>query len=737
MATTPLSATGIAQPVTSAAHQPLEPSSKAPLARRLPLVTSGLAAATGVAVLLAWLVPAEAQAMLLGLGTGSLVAAIGLSVVLTYRGSGTVNLSAGAVATYSAYVFSALRRDGSVFAPPLPASVGFGAPLGLIPALAVAIIIAAVLGALLHLLVFRWLRHAPPLTKLVASVGVLLSVQALVVLRYQNSTLAVRPILPSNAVRLPGGVNVGSDELILTAVVIAAAAALSALFRFTRFGLATRAAAENDRAATLLGFSPDVLAGLNWVLSTVLAAGLGILVASVNGSLDPATITLLIVPAVAAAMLGGFSSFWGTILAAFAIAMVQNVLQLLSTQSWFPQTSQGALPGVREAVPLLAILAALLLRARPLPTRGDADSGRLPACPASRHVLLRVTVGFGACGAGLLVLGPTWRLALTNSLIGFLVCLSLVVLTGFVGQISLAQLAFAGISGFTLSKLATDHGIGFPLAPLAGAVVAAGLGLLVAVPALRVRGVSLAVVTLAASISVQSMVFNNPAVSGGFSGAPVGPPQVFDLSFGPNGPTAWLSVGYSGDGKLPNPWFGMFCLFVAVAASLGVIALRTSAAGKRMLAVRGNERAAAAIGISVAGTKLIAFGTSAFIAGLAGSLLGYRSGAVTATDFGGLASLTFLAYAYLGGITSVTGAVIGGSLVAGGVQFTALKQWFGLEDQYTMLIAGLGLVIAAVLNPEGIAGAARRSVDRLGALRRRSSRHSATPDVVSSQPASL
>lgn len=661
--------------------------------------------------------PGEAQAMLLGLGTGSLVAAIGLSVVLTYRGSGTVNLAAGAVATYCAYAFDALRRTGAVFLPGVPAGYGFGQPLGLASSLVVVLLLAALLGAAFHLLVFRWLRTAPPLTKVIASVGVLLVLQALVVQRYESRTRPVLPIFAQNEVRLPGGVSISSDQLVLTAVVLAAAAGLSALFRLTRFGLATRAAAENDRAALLLGFSPDLLAGLNWILSTILAGGLGILVATVNGSLDPGTITLLVVPALAAALLGSFTSFWMTTAAAFAIAIGQNLLQYIAVQPWFPQTSQGPVPGLREALPLLVILAALLLNGRRLPSRGDAEAGRLPAVRAPTHVLARTALSAGACLAGLLLLAPVWRLAITNTLIGILVCLSFVVLTGFVGQISLAQLAFAGIAAFTLSKVAAEHGVPFPVGPLVGALMATVVGVLLAVPALRVRGVNLAVVTLAAALAVENLVFANPALSGGFKGAPVGPPRLLGLRFGPNDRGDWSAVGYSGDGKLPDPWFGVFCLVVVVAVALAVVALRRSGLGLRMLAVRGNERAAAAVGISIAGTKTAAFAASAFIAGLAGGLAAYRSGSVTSGAFGGLASLTFLAFAYLGGITSVTGAVVGGTLVAGGLQFTALREWFGLSDQYTLLIGGLGLVVTAVLNPEGIAGAVRQTLDRLGRRR--------------------
>lgn len=307
--------------------------------------------------------------------------------------------------------------------------------------------------------------------------------------------------------------------------------------------------------------------------------------------------------------------------------------------------------------------------------------------------------------AGLILLGPEWRLAITNSIIGMILCLSLVVLTGYVGQISLAQMTLAGVAGFTLAKLATEHGVPFPLGPLLAAGVATVVGLVTALPGLRVRGVHLAVMTLAAAVAIENVVFENPSWSGGLGGARVGP-RFLGIGFGPN------DAG-SLDGDLPSSWFGLFCLAVALAVAVAVVALRRSAIGQRMLAVRANERAAAAAGVSVAGTKVLAFAIAVFIAGLGGVLSGYRFGSVTPLTFGSLASVTLLAYAYLGGISSVSGAVIGGLLVAGGVGFTALDQWFGVGSEYTLLIAGVGLVGTAVLNPEGLAGVFGRSRRRL------------------------
>jgi branched-chain amino acid transport system permease protein len=672
---------------------------------RMRTAAIGALATAGGAGALAWFLPGEATALLLGTGTGCLIAAIALAVVLTFRGSGTVNFAAGAIAMESAYVYDDLRRSGTLF----PTTLSLGGPLGVLPAMAVALVVAALIGALCHLLVFRPLRQAPPLSKVIASVGVLIVLQAIAVLRFGSTPRSVQPIVAKAPVRLANGIVVPGAQLLLAGNVVSFTIALWALFRFTRFGLATRAAAENERAAMLLGFSPDFLAGVNWVFSAVLTGFLGILVATVNGSLDPVTITLLVVPALAAALLGGLTSFGMATTAGLGIAMAQSLVQYLSTKPWFPQAGSGPLPGVRESVPFVVIVIALVARGHTLPTRGAASPVRLPEVPRPGRAGAGagVAIAAGCCAAGLLLLGPVWRLAIINTSIGALVCLSFVVLTGFVGQISLAQMTLAGVSGFTLAKLASAAGLPFPLAPLAGALVATAFGVAAAVPAVRVRGVNLAILTLAAGVAIEKLVFGNPAWSGGLRGAQVPPPSLFGLRFGPADPAP-----LAGDGKLPNPWFGIFCLAVAAVLALGVGNLHRSAAGRRMQAVRSNERAAAAAGVNVAGTKLLAFGVAAFIAGIGGALSGYRFGSVSPEFFGSVASLTFLAYAYLGGITSLAGAGLGGFFVAGGVGFTALKQWAHVGDRWTLLVTGVGLIMTTVMNPVGVAGALRQTAGR-------------------------
>jgi ABC-type branched-subunit amino acid transport system permease subunit len=299
----------------------------------------------------------------------------------------------------------------------------------------------------------------------------------------------------------------------------------------------------------------------------------------------------------------------------------------------------------------------------------------------------------------LLFAGPLWRGAILTSMIAAVFALSFVVLTGFGGQISLAQLAFAGVAGFGLSKLTTTWSVPFPLAPLLAALLAAVLGMLVALPALRIRGTELAVITFAAGVTISELVFKNSDLVGSAStgGAPVANPTLGPWDLG-------LVAGTSSS----RPVFGLLVLAVLVGSCLLVVRLRSSAVGRRMLAVRASERAAMACGVNVAAQKIVLFGVAAFLAGLGGCLTAYRFGNVSDASFGTIASLTALTMAYLGGITTVGGALTSGTLAASGVAFYGLSQLSSSTGRWDVVIGGVMLIVVVVRFPDGLAQAFRR-----------------------------
>jgi branched-chain amino acid transport system permease protein len=627
--------------------------------------------------------------LLLGLGTGATIAAIAVGIVVTYRGSGFINLAAGAIAMLAGFSFWALRTG----------ELGFtlGTPLAVILSYAFVIVVSIVI----ELAVFRPLRTAAPLAKLVASLGVLLTAQAAMLLAFGTSQHPQPTIIPLRVIRLLDGA-VPLSAFVLSGMVVALTLVLWALYRWTRFGLATRAASENDVSARLAGLSPDELSLANTLLANLLLATLGIFAGSV-AALDTTTLPFLVVPALAAALFARLTSFAIACLCGLGIGMAESLIEFVSTKSWFP-TSQGlAWPGVKELLVFALIVAAMFLRGASLPTRGELVEQRLPDVPRPQHAVSLAIPATLLCAVALVVLPFDFRQALTNSLIGMVMALSLVVITGFVGQISVVQLALAGVAGFTVSHLAVDAGIGFPLAPLAGIAAALFLGLVTAVSALRVRGVSLAVVTIAAAVAVFNFGFLNPTWGAGATGSPVPDPHLFGVNLGP-------SASFRGlDGNLPSPVFGWVALAATVLLSLLVVSVRRGTLGRRMLAVRSNERAAAGAAIDVRSVKLIAFGISALIAGVAGTLYAYNFGSVSGDRFSVPLALSLIAFAYAGGITLVSGAVFAGLIAAQGIVPYALDTWFGLSGNWFLLFGGVVLIFTLIQNPEGVAGSFYRT----------------------------
>ena len=651
---------------------------------------------------------------LLGLGVGALIAGIALGVVLFHRGSGVINIATGAIAMLAGFSYWSLRTG--TFGGGELHEVHFG-PMSTGPALVITLGIIIVFGVAMELLVFRPLEAASPLAKLAASLGVLLTLQATMLLLFGDIPKPQPPVLPQNhPIDLLGG-SVGLDRFLLAAIVIAAAAALAALYRWSRFGLATRAASENEVSAMLMGLSPSIISMANTLLACCVAGGLGVLAASVT-TLYWQTLPLYIVPALGAALFARFTSFGIACGVGLALGMCQSVLQFyFAGKSWYPQdhTPSGnlPLPGVWDLFVFIVIVIAMFWRGASLPGRGELIEKRLPLVPRPTRLGLNATIGTLVCGVLLIVLPWNWRQALIVSLLATLICLSYVVLTGFVGQISVVQPALAGVAGYTVSHLATDHGIGFPLAPLIGIAFATVLGVLVAVSALRVRGVSLAVVTLAAAVAIERFGFVNYRWGGGSGASPVPPPKIGGFSLGFD--SSWRGL----DGKLPSPVFGLFLLAVIVLLCLLIANVRQSSLGRQMLAVRSNERAAAAAGVNVTIVKLTAFGLSAFIAGIAGVMYSYAAGGVNASRFGAWAALGLIAFAYVGGVTMISGAVFAGLIATYALFPYALDHWFGLSGVWALLFAGVALIVTLILNPEGVAGANHKKAQQRRARRAR------------------
>ena len=556
--------------------------------------------------------------------------------------------------------------------------------------------LAALYGLVIYVLVFRPLRNAPSLARVVSSLGLFLYLLAIADLRIGAQGAVVsrtERILGDDVIHL-GGVAVPQDRLSLLLIVLLATFALVLVFRYTRFGLATRAAAESEKGAVLLGYSPDRLAAVNWMVSAVLAGGAVILIAPIAG-LNPSATSLLIVPALAAALVGGFRSFGLTMFAGLAIGMVQSeVLNLRTQWDWLPDI------GLQTGIPFVLIIVTMVVRGETLPTRATLHQGRFPRAPRPRHPGVAIAVVAGLGIAALLVLDSSWRQGIIVSAVTAIIALSIVVLTGYVGQISLMPMALAGISAFAMIKLSTSAHLGFPLAPILASLLAVMVGVLVGIPAVRVRGMNLAIATLAAAVAVEELVLKWDWFTGGLAGARVPRPRLFGIDLG---------IQAAGD-AFPRPAFGILCLIVAAVAAFVIAHLRRGRTGLRWLAVRGNERAAAAAGVDVRRVKLRAFALSSLLAGIGGTLLAYEYDTLSVNSFTVFQSLALLAITYLGGIASLGGVLVAGLLTQGGVLTAAMG---GESSQTQFAINGLLLIVVAAVYPEGISGAANALVKRL------------------------
>jgi branched-chain amino acid transport system permease protein len=563
-------------------------------------------------------------------------------------------------------------------------------------AIAIAMLAAILVGVLSELVVFRPLRTSSPLAKLVASLGILLVLQATMLLWFGEIPRQIPNVFPSGIATVFGK-SIPANRFWMAGVVLVIAVALWALFRYTRFGLATRAASENEVFAMLAGLSPNQLSMANTLLASAIAGAMGI-VAAPLAQADSLTLVLFIVPALAAALFAGFTSLWVACLAGFGIGIGQSLMTWVSTLSWFPTDKGNPMPGVQGLLTFLLLVLAISLRGASLPTRGELVEKRLPIAPRPRRIL-RPSIVLAAVGVVLLIVLPfSYRQALMLSMVGIVVCLSLVVITGFVGQVSLAQVTLAGVSGFAVSHMAVKADIGFPWGPLVGTAAAVVIGLIVGASALRVRGASLAVVTLAGVVAIEQFGFANRRWGAGSSGSPVVQPELFGVKLGSD-------AGYRGlDGKVPSPVLGFVFVVVVVALCLLVASLRRSVLGQQMLAIRANERAAAAAGINVTRVKIAAYAISSFIAGTAGWMYAYNFGSVSAARFGIMIALGFVAFAYIGGITMVAGAVVGGLVATEGLVPYTVEELLHIDGNWTLLVGGLILIVTLIQNPEGIAG---------------------------------
>jgi sulfate-transporting ATPase len=576
--------------------------------------------------------------LVFGLAQGGAIALLGGGIVAINRGSRVINLAHGAFGMFATYIFASIVGLDNQHPSPFRLLIAFigGCAFG------------AGLGLLTDWAVMRRLASRPAMVRMTASLGMLYVLLSLAQLLFGAGTRSVPSIFGSGNLRI-GSVVLTNDVLGIAILALCLSVALGLFYQRTRIGTTIRAVADSRETAALGGIRVDRIGSLSWGVGGAIAALAGIVLAPADG-LNSYILTLLVVQAMAAALTGRLQHLLPTLVGGVAIGVVTAF-----ARQYLDQATSGNPPSwinvsaIEDGIAVLWMIGAVLL------WRQSGRAGGVRAGLSGAGELLRAPVD-GPIRAGLVVvalgaaviipaaLGGSGLYILSIGVAYTAAILSMVVVTGMSGQLSLAQAGFMGVGAFAAAHVAASAHLPLVLAVPIGGLAAVPIGFLVGLVTLRAGGVLTAVVTLGFGAALSSLLFTAD-FNGGATGSMALPR------------TGWLSS------PLVYCWFEIAVVALLIAF---VCALRTRRAGRRMAAVRDSEHAAAALGISPARTRLAAFAVSAFIAGVAGVLYAGVDQVASSRSFGPFASIGLLASGVVGGLGSTAGAVIGGLLQATG-----------------------------------------------------------------------
>jgi branched-subunit amino acid ABC-type transport system permease component len=626
-----------------------------------------------------------------GCVSGGIYALIAAGLVLTYSTTGIFNLGYAGISFSAAFMFFELNT-------------GLHWPQ-LIAAGAVILVYCPLLGLLLDAAIFRRLARAPEVAQIVATVGVLLALPALSTFLVgrgitefgwsipTGTDVQLAPGLgpqPREVYHLFSGVVITSDQIIVLVTAALCVAALAVFLRSTSTGLRMRAVADRHDLASMRGVNDARTSQLAWVLGTVLAGVAGVIGSPILRSIDPNTFSLAMFVAIAAAVVGGFRSVGLAFAGAVIVAIASN---LTFTYATFAED----LPGFNSAVPFLLLIAGLLLMARSRArVAGSIAAERPPPdyhrdLPRWRQVLPSIVGVVVLVYLVFSLLGTYWLGLTTRGLIFSLIFLSFTIVTGVGGMVSLAQAAFVSGAGLFAGALMTRFDLPWGVAVVCAVLASMALGVLVALPSLRLGGVALALATLALAF--------------------VGGRLVFQLDWIRNGEFGWTYTRPEiGPFHLDDTrTMAAFLLLLIGGVVLVIRNLERSTSGREMLAVRNAPAAAASIGVSPTTTKLKVFALSAGVAGLGGVLLATYDLSFTSSSVDPFLGLLWLAGVVLLGIRKPAGAIAAGlvytlmpGLLSGFTLPFDLAHWSGTRAaEVPTILFGLG-AIALARQPDGI-----------------------------------
>jgi ABC-type branched-subunit amino acid transport system permease subunit len=506
--------------------------------------------------------------------------------------------------------------------------------------------------------------------------------QGIVFAIWGSDTQTVPSLFPTSSVNIIGGATLGVDQLLILAVAVGSAVALALMLRYTRLGIAFRAVVDNRAVAGLMAVNTNLVSGMAWALGTSFAALTGILLAP-RLFLDPITLPFFIISfLIGAAIVGYLQSLPLAFLGGLLIGVAQSILVEYGS-------FRGVIGNISNAAPFLIVTILLLVAPKRIRQAGTSGSFVVRTRELTTHASMQARAGVGLAFFGILALVPlltdsvSWNRSLTVGLIQAIVFMSLVILTGYSGQISLGHSAFMGVAAFTAAHLATDAGWSPWLALVAGSVAAIPVGALIGAIAVRLHGLFLALMTLAAAFMAHELFFTEPTVSGTQGNVPLPRPP-----------------GFEGD----KAFYYLVLILLAVAA-LVAINLRSGRTGRVLGALRDSETATRSLGINIVKYKVLIFSLSSFMAAVAGILLTMHKEGAARLDFIPFYSIVFMTVTVLGGVFHVGGALAAGLLF--GLYPQVFKDnEFMLDMQ--LILFGLGATLALAQNPEGMFGELRR-----------------------------
>jgi branched-chain amino acid transport system permease protein len=600
----------------------------------------------------------------IGITLGGIYALAAIGLVLIYRVSGVLNFAQGAVSMFSAFVAYQV-------------STVMGAPAAI--GLLAAIVAGGAIGYVIERFTIRPLAGRSALSKVVVTIGWLLVLQTAAGLIW-GQTAYHRPVQLASihGFTFPGtSVVVGWDEFTTIVVALGLAFGTAAVLRWTTFGTSMRAVADDPDAARLWGIDVNRVMAVSWVAGSAMGAIAGVLITP-RINFDPISLTIIVIDAFTAALIGRLTSLPWTVVGAMFLGLAETYPRIFSSNA-------GAGHAVTFALVLLTL--AILFRPRARIAQRISAAREYAPVPAAGNPPVRRAIVATAIGLGItvpLLLSSYYQSLAAYSLIVGLIVLSLVVLTGLVGQVSFCQYSFAAIGAFTVGSLVGGHGWSFWPALLLGVVFSIGVGVLVGIPALRLSGLFLAILTIAVALFFDRFLLAPgtwDSFSGGISSWTLGRPSFLGIS---------LAGAYA---------FYLFTLGVFLLAALAVWNLSRSKTGRVLRAIRNSEIAAATSGVNLTAWKLAAFGVSAGLAGLAGGLLAAGIGSVSAGAYTLQQSLAVVAIAIVVGVRSVGAAALGGLFLIFGPE---LLTHTPLSTLWFPLIVGSILIVQVILTPQGL-----------------------------------